>query len=672
MLELLKRIISKKQPNEEEKRHFLKGKYSDLGSFDVEVLGRTEATFVQSTTLFEGEVVSKTPEAGKTNVLACVTMYNEPSDLFEQTLSGLAASIKHLQLSNDAIKSENIIIVFIVDGATKLHHSTRQMMVDRGLLPDNEVDYSAQNALTLYESVLTLEASCASLRIITSIKHTNGGKLDSHRWILRSIAPGIDPVCWLQIDVGNVPNPESLLEISKIFDKDPTIAAVVPRVELEPVGSIFDPLYAYQHADFIMSRLVRLPSLDILGYIDMIPGQMSATRWELFNQKTETGQTVADRYLEGLQATAPYDIIRFLTEDALIGFELMCSEKNSLRVVSSYKAMSQVEPCNTLETLLKQRKRWINGGSMSTWYQAVNLMRYWRASKAKLHRKLRFTFIALWTVLTSFLALIIGPAAIVGILALDISAAESLPAGATDPMLIIIGIAALCLVLPASLATTPYIARVKPLQVRTMLTFAAIGNIVLIGVSTFKLGLWAVLFATLPMVFLFIILGLILGRRTLRVVLRSVWSFVFLLLPVNLMLQIYAIFNLNNASWGTKGVNKPQSTMDDVKPEIVERQLRRFRDVALIGYCLLSSLLAVMIVAEPSYVIPIFVLVGTVQLLAYLAAITKALQVTPHYSAQRSQGNKFPLPAPYQEDNWERSNVSDPQSFTGFDQPLKK
>ncbi|WP_310620750.1 glycosyltransferase family protein [Flexibacterium corallicola] len=616
-------------------RNLLKGQFSRLGSFDVEVKEETKATLLRTQTLANEEIPYKDPDIGDVSVLACVTMYNEPSNLFEQTLEGMVASISYLGTSPATPKPENIILVFVVDGASKLAPSTRSFMKERGLLPEDEEIYPDDGGMTLYESVISHKDTSKNIWVSVALKHSNGGKLDSHRWILRSLAPGFSPLCWVQVDVGCVPSHEALEEISEQFTQDPTIAAVIPRVEVEPVGSMLDPLYAYQHIYFLLSYMVRLPALDVMGSIDLVPGQMSAMRWELFNQHTEDGHTVADRYLEGLYATSPYDIIRFTAEDALIGFELLCAERSDLRLETTYSAMSQVEPCEDLMTLLKQRRRWINGGILSKFYQVSHLPRYWRASHAKLDRKLRVTLTTLWMTFTSVLGLVVGPALIAGLVSFDILTAESFPTAIADPILLAVGLAALLLALPAVAAATPYIKRLTPRQVRVLMSAATLGNFALIAFSAFKLGLYTMLLTTMPMVLIFVGIGLLLGKRTLFVVLRSVWSYLFVLLPFNIMLQVYSVFNLHDASWGTKGIDKLQAKKIKVHPSVVASRLKRFRNIMLLGYTLTTILFASLIVVAPHAVIPLLALAGVLQILSYLPAVTKAVKNSPTQKTER-------------------------------------
>ncbi|MTH99598.1 glycosyltransferase family 2 protein [Roseibium sp. RKSG952] len=606
---------------------FLKGTHSHLGSFDVEVVMPAKTRHLRTQTLAEGEVLQKDPALGDTSVLVCATMYNEPVDLFLQTLEGMAASIGHLRASNDGAQPNNIVLVFLVDGADKLHPSTREEMQRRGLLPRMEGPYPDDGGMTVHESVLLPVGPEGNARVMVAMKHMNGGKLDSHRWVLRSIAPGLNPMCWLQIDTGNVPSLATLSEISRLFAEDPSVAAVVPRVEVEPRGSNLNPLYLFQHVDFLWSRLLRLPAMDVMGYVDIVPGQMSATRWEWFNRDSGDGKTVADRYLEGLHATKPHDIVRFLTEDALIGFELMCAEGSDLRVVTSYRAMSQVEPCDTLPALLKQRRRWMNGGAVSTLYQAVNLKRYWKASNSGWFRKSRVCAVALWTAFTMLLALAFTPAAILGLVSLDASLVTALPAAAVAPYLLLVGIAAVCLVLPAVIAATPYLSRLTQQQTGIMLSAAGISTLLLFGISAIKIGLAAAFTIILPLTLVFLAVGAILGRRTLRVVLRSVWSLVFVMLPMGLMIQVYAVFNLHDATWGTKGISKLHASKADVDPASVTRGLRRFRNAVLAGFVAVAGLLALSFLEVPAFVLPVIGGVIALQILAYLPAVLKALTV---------------------------------------------
>eukprot|EP01047_Picozoa_sp_COSAG01_P031180 COSAG01_NODE_2202_length_8174_cov_44.528050_4_plen_686_part_00 len=131
----------------------------------------------------------------------------------------------------------------------------------------------------------------------------------------------------------------------------------------------------------------------------MLPGAFSAYRYEsLRHGRTPTregdalskyfaslNKPLGPKYKEG--ALGPLKGNMFLAEDRILVFELLSRPKQDffLRYVSSSPAWT--DPVNTLEALLKQRRRWSNGSFFAMLFTFQALPRFWLQSGHSILRK---------------------------------------------------------------------------------------------------------------------------------------------------------------------------------------------------------------------------------------------------------------------------------------------
>jgi len=331
-------------------------------------------------------------------IALCLTVYNETAEALHASFVGLAKSIRFLRGTYPGVA---VSICILVDGLARCSPSMR-VVLDRFAGPDFFSHGGSQDLACLHtqfdlsdlsvfegegcESTPDLQGakgdthalggfergarkqgeSTTAVQLLIAVKQENHGKLDSHWWFYRFFCPHLNPAYCFQMDVGTVPAEQALQAMTTAFQGDPRLGAVASSIMPPPPGGPSDLLHCWQYVSFANSTLLDWPAENAVGYLSVVPGQLSAIRWEAISGRAidgarEEGWDPLGVYFKGLGALTPYESMLYAAEDRVLCREIVSDPQVDWTISHVDRALAVTDPCNSWGELLRQRKRWSNG-----------------------------------------------------------------------------------------------------------------------------------------------------------------------------------------------------------------------------------------------------------------------------------------------------------------------
>jgi hypothetical protein len=207
------------------------------------------------------------------------------------------------------------------------------------------------------------EIALPPIHVIFALKKKNAKKLDSHAWSFEAFAEHMKPKYCILIDVGRLP-----------VDRDPKIARVCGEL------TRCRPNFCQVTVSNILDRL----TVSVFGFIDVLPGAFSAYWYKVVKTKECT-------LTSPMNQLGAFPGNMHLAEDRILWTMHYCKG-----------AVAKTGVPETVEGLIRQRRRWLNGTFFAVVY---TVMRFPRVVNDTVHSAFRkffffceFAFIA--TVLT--------------------------------------------------------------------------------------------------------------------------------------------------------------------------------------------------------------------------------------------------------------------------------
>ena len=566
--------------------------------------------------------------------LVCITLYNEPFELLRNSLSALLLSIgsQRLEPAHAATKS---CVVIIADGRNRIDPQILRFFAEVGVI-DTGRSFSALGETVhlsrkRIDEVMTGLGAAGDLMgevdFAICVKDENRGKLHSHALFFQQICPVLGPELCYQLDAGTVIEAGAVSKLVAYMDERRDVAAAASRILTSTPRGAASTLSIWQYMDFVMQKAVTWPTEVASGYLSVIPGQFCVFRWSAVSAPSsdDDGTRPLDTYLRGLNAIEPLERVMFLAEDRVFGNEIVLAPDKSWRIGYCPAAEATTDACDTFGELLRQRRRWQNSALAVRLWLWGRLPAYLGRSDKTQIDKARFSASMLWQGLLTasevmspaFLVLLMVTAA-AGLIHTQNAAVAATIAGA---LLASGGLAWLTLAdCPSRWRSALCLARdaTATLAVVSLLALAYVSNPVgqaaLMTAPVFLMA--AIITVSMP------------GQRW--PALRHLPVYLLTDRPISLILYAYALVNVHNVSWGTKGL-----TQDPRGHTAEERRLRRLRDVIAGSIVAVTAVLVAIgseypgvWVRSESSVIEVFTLIVLVVL--SVAAVTWA------YAAGRS------------------------------------
>lgn len=373
--------------------------------------------------------------ARETELFIVMTMYNEDEILFTKTMNAVIKNIAHLCSRNKSNTWgpdgwKKVVVCIVSDGRSKVNKRTLHVLSLMGCyqegIPKDSVagkdvtahifEYTSNVVVT--ESGEVSPGSCP-VQIIFCLKEQNKKKLNSHRWFFNAFGPLIKPNVCILLDVGTKPTGTSIYELWKCFDKHPYVGGACGEICVDTGRGcsllLTSPLAASQNFEYKMSNILDKPLESVFGYISVLPGAFSAYRYRaLLNGPDGKGPLASyfkgETMHGGSSSAGLFERNMYLAEDRILCFEIVTKKREgwTLKYVKSAKAATDVP--TTVPEFISQRRRWLNGSLFASIHATVFFFRIWTSGQ-NFFRKivLQFEFIYnavqlvfTWTSLANF------------------------------------------------------------------------------------------------------------------------------------------------------------------------------------------------------------------------------------------------------------------------------
>ncbi|KAG2236413.1 hypothetical protein INT48_008395, partial [Thamnidium elegans] len=334
----------------------------------------------------------------ETEIVICITMYNEDEILLSRTLHGVMKNISQLiKRYRSPIWNENgwqkVVICIISDGREKIHPRVLDMLsvlgvyqegIAKSTVNDKPVhahlyEYTSQLSLTPDLTYRSAIHNIVPAQIIFCLKEKNQRKINSHRWFFQALCPILQPNVCILMDVGTRPGPNSIYKLWLPFEKYRDIGGACGEVRaMTGKGGIYllNPLVAAQNFEYKISNILDKPLESVLGYIQVLPGAFSAYRYSAICndmhgdgplKKYFLGDTSNDQVSEGI-----FEANMYLAEDRILCYELVAKRDAQWRLHYIAGAYGETDVPFTVAEFISQRRRWLNGSFFAGVYSLVH------------------------------------------------------------------------------------------------------------------------------------------------------------------------------------------------------------------------------------------------------------------------------------------------------------
>ncbi|GME93154.1 unnamed protein product [Ambrosiozyma monospora] len=353
--------------------------------------------------------------ARETELVICITMYNEDEVALTRTLHAVFKNIAYLckrknssTWGKDAWKK--VVVVIVADGRNKVSPGVLEVLsaigvyqegIAKSFVNKKEVkshlfEYTAQLSIDEDLKFVGADKGIVPVQIVFCLKETNAKKINSHRWVFNGFCPILQPNVCVLLDVGTRPNESAIYHLWKAFDLDSNCAGAAGQIVAmkgKLWSKLINPLVGSQNFEYKMSNILDKPFESAFGYISVLPGALSAYRYTaLKNHADETGPLCSYFKGEKSDTDAEADIFTanmYLAEDRILAWELV-AKKDAKWVLKYVKdAKGETDVPESLPEFVSQRRRWLNGAFFAALFAQVHFFQIWRTDHSAM-RKLFF------------------------------------------------------------------------------------------------------------------------------------------------------------------------------------------------------------------------------------------------------------------------------------------
>ena len=318
-------------------------------------------------------------------VLICVTIYNEDSFELQETLKAICKNAEKMQ--DAGIVSEAVGVVIIQDGLEKLHEKMAEFGKSMNLFNIDEIQRDAPpNSLHCFAAELQYAKSPTEfypkISVITGIKQSNKGKLNSHRWFFKCMCQHVNPKYCVLIDCGTIPQDDAIYWLVDEMENYDNVGGVCGEIR------VLDPKYCYfietaQDIEYRVSHIMDKSLESLFGFVTVLPGAFSGYRWKYLN-----GEPLDEHYFYAIRPDAKVNCFfanMFLAEDRVLGAALLLRAFHGVILSFVEKSIAYTDCPRTFATIMQQRRRWING----SWFALLFTFRMFLGLKDTSHGTLR-------------------------------------------------------------------------------------------------------------------------------------------------------------------------------------------------------------------------------------------------------------------------------------------
>ncbi|KAI8877991.1 glycosyltransferase family 2 protein [Backusella circina FSU 941] len=342
----------------------------------------------------EKYTLRQTMMSRRTEIMICITMYNEDEILLSRTLHGIMKNISNLTKKTRSNTWgvdgwEKVVVCIIADGREKINKNVLDMLSVLGVYQEGIAKSTVNNDPVhahLYEYTTQVSVrpdrelrgandDIVPTQIIFCLKEKNQRKINSHRWFFQAFCPIIQPNVCILMDVGTRPGPNSIYHLWTPFDRHLNIAGACGEVRaMTGSGGMYllNPLVAAQNFEYKISNILDKPLESFLGYIQVLPGAFSAYRYQALLDDEE-GEGPLKKYFMGdissvtdsnkkyVNEKGIFEANMYLAEDRILCYELVAKKHANWRLYYTSRAYGETDVPFTVAEFINQRRRWLNG-----------------------------------------------------------------------------------------------------------------------------------------------------------------------------------------------------------------------------------------------------------------------------------------------------------------------
>ncbi|PHH52161.1 Chitin synthase 3 [Ceratocystis fimbriata CBS 114723] len=350
-----------------------------------------------------------------TELFIVVTMYNEDEILFARTMIGVFKNVEYMCTRKtsktwgpDAWKK--IVVCVVSDGRGKINPRTRAVLAGLGVYQEgiakqtvNNKDvtahiyeYTTQVGIQIKNDVVQLVPKQQPVQILFCLKEKNQKKINSHRWFFQAFGRVLEPNICVLLDAGTRPGGRSIYDLWKAFDLEPMCAGACGEIKamLGKGGrKLLNPLVATQNFEYKMSNILDKPLESAFGFISVLPGAFSAYRYVAL-QNDKNGHGPLKKYFDGEKlhgaGAGIFTANMYLAEDRILCFELV-TKRNCHWILQYVKsATGETDVPETIQELVLQRRRWLNGSFFAAMYSIAHFYDFFRSDHSFLRKFMFF------------------------------------------------------------------------------------------------------------------------------------------------------------------------------------------------------------------------------------------------------------------------------------------
>ena len=235
------------------------------------------------------------------------------------------------------------------------------------------------------ELLLFCEGNVPRVKFVYAIKESNMGKLDTHRHFFAGFCEELHPRYCSLIDVGTRFDDHTYFGFIHMGEIKSKLGGISQEVE---VMWKWSPLVISQFMDYKLDQILKSAE-GLYGLVQILPGAHQFLKWrgvrgkalDIYIEGTEDGN-----YEEKKDALGIFKRNVFLTEDKLMTALLVLRDDqvHTIEYLPGAKAYTDVP--STTAAMLRQRRRWLNGGFSTTLYGlAIYCRQYKRSQMRKKH-----------------------------------------------------------------------------------------------------------------------------------------------------------------------------------------------------------------------------------------------------------------------------------------------
>ena len=233
------------------------------------------------------------------------------------------------------------------------------------------------------ELLLFCEGKIPLMKLVYAIKESNMGKLDTHRHFFTGFCQQLNPRYCSLIDVGTTFEDHSYFGFLQMGATRISFGGVCQEIEVK--WSWKNALVMCQFIDYKLDQILKSAE-GLYGLVQILPGAHQFLRWKAVRGKpleTYTEGTEVKNYDQKKDSLGIFKRNVFLTEDKLITALLVLREDKAYAVEYLPGARAFTNVPGTTASILRQRRRWLNGGFSTTLYSLGIFCREYRRSRLR-------------------------------------------------------------------------------------------------------------------------------------------------------------------------------------------------------------------------------------------------------------------------------------------------